>query len=50
MFTRDMLLAEQVKAQARACGLTVVEVDGSRTANEMAVLIEQHFEPLLHRA
>jgi shikimate kinase len=49
VFTRDMLLAEHVKAQVRACGLAVNEVDGSRTAEEMATLIELHFEPLLHR-
>lgn len=45
LFTRDMLLARQVKAQAQARDLTVYEVDGSRSAEEMATLIEQHFEP-----
>jgi shikimate kinase len=47
VFTRDMLLAERVKAQAQSRGLTVVEIDGSRSAEEMAALIERHFEPLL---
>jgi len=47
VFTRDMLLAERVNAQAQSRGLTVVEIDGSRSAEEMASLIERHFEPLL---
>jgi len=50
VFTRDMLLAERVKAQVQARSLTVYEVDGSRSVEEMATLIEQHFEPFLHRA
>ncbi len=47
VFRRDMLLAERVHAQAQSRGLTVVEIDGSRSAEEMATLIERHFEPLL---
>lgn len=50
VFTRDMLLAERVKAQVQARSLTVYEVDGSRSVGEMTTLIEQHFEPFLHRA
>jgi hypothetical protein len=46
---RDLLLAAQLKAQAESRGLTVYEVDGSRPVEEMATLIEQHFEPFLHR-
>ncbi len=49
VFRRDMLLAERVKAQAQSRGLTVHEVDGSRSAEEIATLIERYFEPLLHR-
>jgi len=48
VFRRDMLLAESVNAQAQSRGLTVYEVDGSRSVEEMATLIEQHFEPFLH--
>ena len=48
VFRRDMLLVEQVKAQARSRGLTVYEVNGSRSAEEIATLIERHFEPLLY--
>ena len=44
---RDMLLAEKVRAQARSLGLTVCEIDGSRSVEEMATLIERHFEPFL---
>mgnify|MGYP001825371936 CR=1 FL=1 len=47
VFVRDMLLAERVKAQALSRGLRVVEIEGSRSADEMATLIERHFEPLL---
>ncbi len=47
LFGRDVLLAELVKAQARSHGLTVHEVDGSRSAQEVATAIERHFEPLL---
>jgi len=47
LFMRDMLLAERVKTQAQSRGLTVVEIDGSRSAEEMASLIERHFESLL---
>ena len=48
VFMRDMLLAKQVRAQAQSRGLTVYEIDGSRSVEEMAVLIEQHFKPFLH--
>ena len=48
IFIRDMLLAKQVRAQAQSRGLTVHEIDGSRSVEEMAVLIEQHFKPFLH--
>jgi 2-phosphoglycerate kinase len=48
IFIRDMLLAKQVRAQAQSRGLTVYEIDGSRSVEEMAVLIEQHFKPFLH--
>jgi hypothetical protein len=49
VFERDMLLAGQLRAQAQSRGLTVYEVDGSRSDQEMATLIEHHFEPFLHR-
>jgi 2-phosphoglycerate kinase len=49
VFMRDMLLAKRVRAQAQSRGLTVYEIDGSRSVEEMATLIEQHFEPFLQR-
>ena len=49
VFRRDMLLAERVKAQAQSRSLTVYEVNGARSAKEIATLIERHFKPLLHR-
>jgi len=47
VYQRDILLAEEVKAQAKSCGLAVYEVDGSRSIEEMSRLIEQHFETYL---
>lgn len=47
VFVRDMLLAGRIRTQAQARGLAVYEVDGSRPAEEMAVVIERHFEPFL---
>lgn len=47
VFIRDMLLAKQVRMQAQSHGLTVYEIDGSRSVEEMTTLIEQHFEPFL---
>jgi len=48
VFARDMLLAERVKAQVQVRSLTAYEVDGSRSSEEMATLVEQHFKPFLH--
>jgi hypothetical protein len=49
VFARDMLLAERVKVQALSRGLAVLDVDGSRTAEETAALIARHFAPFLRR-
>ncbi|MGD1993701.1 MAG: hypothetical protein PVI59_10955 [Anaerolineae bacterium] len=49
VFMRDMLLAEEVRRQAESRGLTVYEIDGSRSVEEVATLIEGHFEPFLCR-
>lgn len=49
VFTRDMLLADRVKAHVQVWGLTVYEVDGSRSSEEMSTLVERHFKPFLHR-
>ncbi|HEU5441762.1 MAG TPA: hypothetical protein VFU88_20940 [Ktedonobacterales bacterium] len=40
---RDLLLADHVRAAAAALGLTLWEVDGSRSPDELAALAEQHF-------
>jgi shikimate kinase len=50
VFTRDMLLAEHITAQAQARGLTVIIVDGSCSIEEIATCIEQHFEPFLRKS
>ncbi|MFL5733997.1 MAG: hypothetical protein ACJ78Q_12460 [Chloroflexia bacterium] len=47
VLNRDMLLAEQVKQQAEAHGLAVLQVDGTRPIEEMAAIVEDHFGPML---
>ncbi len=49
LLARDMLLAALIKEQALSRGYTVFEVDGSRSAEEMAALVERHFGPFLER-
>ena len=45
---RDLLMAERYRRTAREMGLPLVEVDGSRSAVEVAAEVEAHFAPLLH--
>lgn len=45
--TRDTLLGAEIKAQVKAHNFTLIEVDGSHSADEMATLVETHFQPLL---
>ena len=47
LFQRDMLLAEYVRSQADNHGLRVIEVDGSRSIERVAELVEDHFAPHL---
>jgi shikimate kinase len=49
VYARDMLLAELVMAQALSYGLKVLQINGSRTAEEITKLVEEHFAPALHR-
>jgi 2-phosphoglycerate kinase len=44
---RDMLLAEDAVESARRLQLRVVMVDGSRSAEQVALLVEEHFRPHL---
>ena len=50
LFTRDMLLVEQVRQQVETYGLTLCEVDGSRSIEEMVKLVGRHFEMFLSAA
>lgn len=43
LFTRDMMLVEYYRKQVLAFGYTLVEVDGSRSAEEMTNIIDAHF-------
>lgn len=47
LIQRDIRLAGLVKQQAEQHQLRVVEVDGSRSLEEMTALVDQHFEPYL---
>lgn len=47
VITRDQELAHVVKRQTEELGLAVVEVDGSRSIEEMTELVERHFDPYL---
>lgn len=47
IIARDCQLARLVKQQALDRSLTVHEVDGSRSREEMTELVEQHFAPYL---
>lgn len=47
LLRRDRLLAEHIQAEARARGLTVWQVDGSASAEELAARAAEHFEPFL---
>lgn len=47
LLRRDELLAAYLKEQAHRYGYTVCKVDGSRSADKLAELIEYHFAPYL---
>lgn len=44
---RDLRLARHVQERVEQLGLTVHEVDGTRSIEEMTALVEAHFAPLL---
>jgi hypothetical protein len=47
LIERDLLLAEHVRQRADALGLDVIEIDGSRSVEEIAALLEARFAPWL---
>jgi adenylate kinase family enzyme len=47
LISRDIRLAEYVKEQATRQNLPFLEVDGSRSLEEMTTLVEGHFEPYI---
>jgi adenylate kinase family enzyme len=44
---RDRLIVERVREQAAARGLRVIDVDGTKTIDEVLAMVEEHFEPFL---
>ncbi len=47
---RDRLFAEEVRMQAQAHGVGVYEVDGSRSAEEIATVLADHYAPFFRGA
>jgi 2-phosphoglycerate kinase len=47
LYTRDRLLARTIERQARAHDLRIVEVDGSKSVEELAKLVIEHFAPFI---
>jgi hypothetical protein len=50
LIERDLLMAEHVRQRAHALGLDVIEIDGSRSLEEIAALLEARFAPWLPSA
>jgi hypothetical protein len=50
LIERDLQLAEHVRQRAASLDLDVIEVDGSRSLDEMAALLEARFAPWLPAA
>ena len=48
LLARDALLCAYIREQAESRNLTVLEVDGSSTTEELATLIASHFAPWLN--
>lgn len=44
---RDRLVAQRVREQALARGMRVIDVDGSRTLEDVEADVEEHLEPFL---
>jgi adenylate kinase family enzyme len=49
LLRRDKLLADHIKTQALTYRLGLIEIDGSRSAEQVAALLEQHFEPIFNK-
>ncbi len=43
LFERDLMLAQLIRTQARMRDLTIIEIDGSRSTDEVASFVEHHF-------
>jgi shikimate kinase len=46
LFKRDMLLAAHFRQEAVAYGLRIYEVDGAKSSEELAAVVEHQWEPL----
>lgn len=46
-FGRDMLLAAHARREAERRGLTVIDIDGQRSVEELTAVVAAHFAPFL---
>ncbi|MEZ4729652.1 MAG: hypothetical protein R3E79_21185 [Caldilineaceae bacterium] len=47
IITRDLLVTQHVRQEAAQLGLTLLEIDGAKSIDEVTRRVEEHFEPFL---
>jgi len=47
IITRDLLVTQHVRQEATQLGLTLLEIDGTQSIDEVTRRVEEHFEPFL---
>lgn len=47
IIARDLLMAQHVRTEATRLGLTLLEVDGTQSIEQLVARVEQHFAPFL---
>ncbi|MFN8486833.1 MAG: hypothetical protein U0350_04520 [Caldilineaceae bacterium] len=47
IIARDLLMAQHVRTEATRLGLTLIEVDGAQSIEQLIERVEQHFAPFL---
>lgn len=47
IIARDLLMVQHVRAKATRLGLTLIEVDGTQSIEQLVARVEQHFAPFL---
>jgi hypothetical protein len=44
LIARDLLMADHVRRRAAELGLTAIEVDGTKSIDEVTTMVESHFQ------